>query len=119
MTIDPPSRDHLIVGLNSPISLENEVTLPIAIETSCREIRCLFSDILGNIVHPDSPDYFSKTSCRLKEVLIERHDGGLERNTKKLLGPSLLDAAFELIRYSFYFSSNNLLSDECVDKLLR
>lgn len=87
-------------------------------QTSSREVRSLFAEIIGESVDPDSPEYLSKMASELDDVLIEREEGELMRNIKKMVGPSVLESSFQLLRYSIYLSSNNLLSTRHTDKLL-
>ncbi|KFY29261.1 hypothetical protein V491_00118 [Pseudogymnoascus sp. VKM F-3775] len=111
---DQPTQDldvHIQSDGGSPISPTTE--------TSSGEVRSLFAEILGTGVDPDSPEYHSKIASELDDVLIECEEGELVRNIKKMVGPSVLESSFQLLRYSVYLSSNNLLSTHHTDKLLQ
>lgn len=58
-------------------------------------------------------------SSHLEAVIIERNDGELVSNVKKLCGLSGLERLLQLLRFSVYLSSNDLLSDGATDNLLR
>ncbi|OBT44843.1 hypothetical protein VE00_04970 [Pseudogymnoascus sp. WSF 3629] len=88
-------------------------------QISSREVRSLFAEIIGESVDPDSPEFLSKVASELDDVIIECEEGELLRNIKKMVGPSTLESSFQLLRYSIYLSSNNLLSTRHTDKLLK
>ncbi|KFX92771.1 hypothetical protein O988_07132 [Pseudogymnoascus sp. VKM F-3808] len=105
--------------LNTPIQSEGNPSISPATQTSGSEARSLFAEIIGTSVDPDSPEYLSKVASELDDVLIEREEGELVRNTRKMVGPSILESSFQLLRYSVYLSSNNLLSSYHTDRLLQ
>ena len=111
--------DQTAQTLNAQAHVENESSNSETAQTSSHEARALFADILGDSVDPNDPAYLSKITSRLDEVIIERQDGELVKNVKKLFSSSIMDKSFELLRYSVYLSSNNLLSDRHTDKLLK
>ena len=111
---DQPTQD-----LNVQIQSEAETPMSPRTQTSSREVRSLFAEITGESVDPDSCEYPSKVASELDDVLIEREEGELVRNIKKMVGPSVLESSFQLLRYSIYLSSNNLLSTRHIDKLLK
>ncbi|KFX88718.1 hypothetical protein V490_07449 [Pseudogymnoascus sp. VKM F-3557] len=108
---DQPMQD-----LNAPIQSEGNPSISPATQTLSSEARSLFAEIFGKSVFPDSPEYLSKVAS---DVLIECEEGDLVRNIKKMVGPSILESSFQLLRYSVYLSSNNLLSPYHTDKLLQ
>ena len=103
------------------VQIQSDGVSPISptTETSSVEVRSLFADIVGTGVDPDSPEYPSKIASELDNVLIECEEGELVKNIKKMVGPSVLESSFQLLRYSVYLSSNNLLSTYHTDKLLQ
>ncbi|RFU35063.1 hypothetical protein B7463_g1295, partial [Scytalidium lignicola] len=111
--------EPLLDQLEIPFDGEEEVHSSPPVAVTNRDTRSLFAEIIGSDIDSDNPDYLPKISTYLNEVLIERHDGELMKNATKLLGHSIQEAAFQLLRYSIYLSSNNLLSDSLTDKLLR
>ncbi|KFY43351.1 hypothetical protein V494_02026 [Pseudogymnoascus sp. VKM F-4513 (FW-928)] len=111
---DQPTQDS-----NAPIQSEGTPPMSPATQKLASEVRSMFAKIIGENVDPDSPEYLSKVSSELDDVLIECEEGELVRNVKKMVGPSILESSFQLLRYSVYLSSNNLLSRHHTDKLLQ
>ncbi|KFZ23160.1 hypothetical protein V502_02357 [Pseudogymnoascus sp. VKM F-4520 (FW-2644)] len=111
---DQPTQD-----LNVQIQSEAETPMSPRTQTSSREVRSLFAEITGESVDPYSYEYPPKGASELDDVLIEREEGELVRNIKKMVGPSVLESSFQLLRYSIYLSSSNLLSTRHTDKLLK
>ncbi|OBT83077.1 hypothetical protein VE02_08861 [Pseudogymnoascus sp. 03VT05] len=115
----PIWSDQPTQGLNVQIQSEAETPMSPTTQTSSREVRSLFAEIIGESVDPDSPEYISKVTSELDDVIIECQEGELVRNIRKMVGPSTLESSFQLLRYSIYLSSNNLLSTLHTDKLLK
>ncbi|KFY10522.1 hypothetical protein V492_04989 [Pseudogymnoascus sp. VKM F-4246] len=111
---DQPTQDS-----NIPIQSEGNPLMSPATQPLGSEVRSFFAEIIGEDVDPDSPEYLSKVASELNDVLIECEEGELVRNVKKMVGPSILESSFQLLRYSVYLSSNNLLSTRHTDKLLQ
>lgn len=105
--------------LTQPCRLQGQAPVPIPTQTHDQEARSLFADILGESVNPDSKDYLSKVASNLDGILIERENGDITRNVHRLFGSSIFEVAFQLLRYSIYLSSNNWLSDNHTDKLVK
>ncbi|CZR68344.1 uncharacterized protein PAC_18243 [Phialocephala subalpina] len=84
-----------------------------------REARSPFANMLGKNMKPDGPDYLSIITSHLDNILIERQDGDITRNMQIFFGSTNFELTLQLLRYSVYLSSNNLLEDDQTDKLLR
>lgn len=93
--------------------------VPPVTDTSDSEARSLLAEYFGEYINPDSTEYIPRISSHLEGITIERQDGELVRNIKKLFEPSSLNTTFQLVRFSVYLSSNNLLSNHQTDKLLQ
>lgn len=96
------------------------VVEPWEVEHTNREVRVLLGECLNEVIDPYSfEEYVSKISSNLEEIAIERNDGDLMRHVKNMFSFSAFDATLQLLRYTFYLSSNNLLSGVKTDKLLK
>ncbi|KAJ4172333.1 hypothetical protein NW754_002525 [Fusarium falciforme] len=115
------SQSDMVEGSGWDPSLANEeqAQSSLLLNPSCREARGLLGECLGESVDPDNPDYTSRISSSLEEITIDRHDGDLVHHVRRLSTASGQEAVFQLLRYTVYLSSNNLLSDKKTDKLLR
>jgi hypothetical protein len=96
---------------------EMNSTMPRTQESN-GEVLSLFAECVGPSVSSDSTDYRENISSHLEGLTIEMYDNKLVNNVKKLTGPSKMESAIQLVRYSVYLSSNNLLPDWKTDKLL-
>jgi ankyrin repeat protein len=111
--------DPSISGINIPVpGQDGQDSLALVYKNIDREACSLSADIIGKNSNLDSAEYISEISGHLNDILIERAEGDLIRNTRNLLSPSLLNASLQLLRYSIYLSSNNLLTSKHTDKLL-
>ncbi|KAH8805076.1 ankyrin repeat-containing domain protein [Xylogone sp. PMI_703] len=101
--IDLVYTEPIVRDFEAQLDESVESHLPLSEVASNKDLRSLSSQIIGKDIDPDSPDYLFMASSCLNEVLIERHD----------------EAALQILRYSIYLSSNNLLSNHLTDKLLQ
>lgn len=115
----PNNELDLLLGWDPSSANEEQAQASSLLDPSCREARGLLGECLGESVDPDNPDYSSRISSSLEEITIDRHDGDLMHHVKRLSTASGQEAVFQLLRYTVYLSSNNLLSDKKTDKLLR
>lgn len=83
-----------------------------------QKARYLFANILGKPIDPNSHDYILTVTSHLDNILIKQQDGDITRGLQKFFGSSSLEVTLQLLRYSIYLSSNNLLSEEKTDMLL-
>jgi ankyrin repeat protein len=109
----------LLLGWDPSSANDEQAQASSLLDPSCREARGLLGECLGESIDPDNPDYSSRISSSLEEITIDRHDGDLVHHVKRLSTASGQEAVFQLLRYTVYLSSNNLLSDTKTDKLLR
>jgi len=107
------------VDANPSILHDKQDMVPPVTDTSDSEARSLLAGYFGEYINPDSTEYIPRISSHLEGITIERQDGELIRNIKKLFEPSSLNTTFQLVRFSVYLSSNNLLSNHHTDKLLQ
>jgi ankyrin repeat protein len=106
--------------LNPSIEAADETQSPLIPQTSNEEARSIFADIIGDPYTSHDGDVTSTITSRLDGFLPERQDGELARNVKKLVDlSSMVDASLQLLRYAVLLSSNNLLHDSQIDKLLK
>lgn len=97
---------------------ETQSSLPP--HTCDEEARSIFAHIIGDPDLSRGEDVTSAITSRLNGFLPEREDGELVRNVKKMFDlSSLVDASLQLLRYSVFLSSNNLLRNWQIDKLLK
>ena len=82
------------------------------------EVLTLFADCLGVSVGSNICEYREQILSQLDELTIESHEDELAGNVKKLIESSKMQSALQLLRYSVYLSTNNLLSDSKTDKLI-
>ncbi|KAL6355474.1 hypothetical protein LRP88_11065 [Fusarium phalaenopsidis] len=115
----PNNELDLLLGWDPSSANDEQAQASSLLDPSCREARGLLGECLGESVDPDNPDYSSRISSSLEEITIDRHDGDLVHHVKRLSTASGQEAVFQLLRYTVYLSSNNLLSDAKTDKLLR
>ncbi|KAH7239769.1 ankyrin repeat-containing domain protein [Fusarium solani] len=109
----------LLLGWDPSSANDEQAQASSLLDPSCRGARGLLGECLGESIDPDNPDYSSRISSSLEEITIDRHDGDLVHHVKRLSTASGQEAVFQLLRYTVYLSSNNLLSDTKTDKLLR
>ncbi|KAI8711507.1 Clr5 domain-containing protein [Fusarium sp. LHS14.1] len=115
----PNDELNLSLGWDPSSVNEEQSQASSLLDPSCREARGLLGECLDESIDPDNPNYFSRISSSLEEITIDRHDGDLVHHLKRLSTASGQEAVFQLLRYTVYLSSNNLLSDKKTDKLLR
>ena len=101
------------------IQVRESTEAPILAPLHEQKARSLFANILGKPINPDSHNYLSTITSRLNNILIERKDGDITRNLQKFFGSSSLTVTLQLLHYSIYLSSNNLLSEKQTDILLK
>ena len=100
------------------IQVREQTKVPISDPPREQKARYLFADILGKPIDPNSHDYISTVTSHLDNILIEQQDGDITRGLQKFFGSSSLEVTIQLLRYSIYLSSNNLLSEQKTDMLL-
>ena len=100
------------------IQVREQTKVPISDPLREKKARYLFADILGKPIDPNSHDYISTVTSHLDNILIEQQDGDITRGLQKFFGSSTLKVTIQLLRYSIYLSSNNLLSEQKTDMLL-
>lgn len=66
----------------------------------------------------DANDIFETLNCGLKDITVEMHDHERADNLVQQRGPFKLEQMSFFMRYFVYLSSNNLLDDERIDKLV-
>lgn len=115
----PNNEFDLLLGWDPSSANDEQAQASSLLDPSFREARALLGECLGESIDPDSPDYSSRISSSLEEITIDRYDGDLVHHVKRLSTASGHEAVFQLLRYTVYLSSNNLLSDRKTDKLLR
>ena len=77
----------------------------------------LFARMMGA---PNKPgDYVNpeRLLSNLDDVMVEMYDGQLKENIQKLHSSSSQESVFQLMSYSIYLSSNNLLSEYETDEI--
>ena len=119
---NPSSAEQNDYGLpNTAFSAyPNELNDPLPIsEGSNDEVIALLADCVGAAANSDSASSREELISHLDDNTVEMHDGQLMKNVEKLKGPSKLEPVLQLIRYSVYLSSNNLLPDSKTDKLVQ
>jgi ankyrin repeat protein len=103
-----------------PISIRDEQTeTSMATETSLEEARLLLTNCLDNSIQHENTKSIDYITSRLEPITIDRDNGELVRNVKKLYGSSPSVALFRFFGFCVYLSSNNLMSDHETDKFLR
>ncbi len=88
-------------------------------EESNVEVLSLLAECVGASAGSENLEYPEQISSGLEDLTIEMHDGQLGENVVKLKGPSRMESVFQLIRYFVYLSSNNLLSDSKINKIVK
>ena len=83
------------------------------------EALFLLGECVNASVNLDRTDYREKILSQLENLTVERYDGELAEYVEKLNGRSKLEPAFQLLRFSVYLSSNNLLSEAKTDRLVK
>ena len=83
------------------------------------EALFLLGECVNASVNLDRTDSRENVASQLKNLTVERYDGELAEYVEKLNGRSKLEPAFQLLRFSVYLSSNNLLSEEKTDRLVK
>jgi ankyrin repeat protein len=95
----------------------NETQTP---HTANEEARSIFRDIIGDPYLSRAEDVTLAITSQLDGFIPERKDGELVRNVEKMFDlSSMVDASLQLLRYAVFLSSNNLLFDSQIDKLLK
>jgi len=102
-----------------PIYTGHMTTTPPTTEEHNGEVLSLLAEFVEDSMDPREEFCPDKISSHLDDLMIEMHDGQLMKNLEKLRGPSRLESIFQLVRYSVYLSSNNLLSDSKTDKFVK
>ena len=97
---------------------ETSIVRP-AISGDNSEVLSLLAECVGAPVSPESADYHEKLSSHMDDLTVEMYDGQTVQNVNKLKGLSRVEPILQLVRCSVYLSSNNLLSDEYTDRLVR
>lgn len=85
---------------------------------SQREVLSLLAGCVGASASPDSADFLKEVFSHLDDLMIEFHNDATMRNAENLRVSTNLEPLLQLIRYSVYLSSNNLLSDSKTDNLV-
>ncbi|KUJ14548.1 ankyrin, partial [Mollisia scopiformis] len=112
--------DALSRYLSPSVEVADENQSPFNSHTSNEEARSVFADIIGDPYFSNDEDATHAVTSRLAGLLPERQDGELVRNVKKIFDlSSMVDASLQLLRYTVFLSSNNLLFDSQIDKLLK
>jgi ankyrin repeat protein len=106
---EPPSSAYCD-NVNSTIQITQE---------SHSEVLSLFAECVGALVTSDCADYREIIFSHLDDLTIETHENELAKNVEKLTGSSRMDALFQLVRYSVFLSSNNLLPDSATENLVQ
>ncbi|KAF4628877.1 hypothetical protein G7Y89_g9276 [Cudoniella acicularis] len=114
------SGDNSTPYLRPSVEAADEIQSPLTPHTPNEEARSIFADIIGDPYLPCEEGVTSATTSRLDGFLPERQDGELVRNVKKIFDlSSMVDASLQLLRYTVFLSSNGLLLNSQIDKLLR
>lgn len=112
--LDQPELDAFLLesflGHDTPLSNSR---------TCSTEVISLLADWLVDSIDTGGTRGIPEISPHLEAVTIERNDGELVRNVEKLCGLSGYERLLQLLRFSVYLSSNNLLSKDATDNLLR
>ncbi|KAH8651560.1 ankyrin repeat-containing domain protein [Tricladium varicosporioides] len=116
---DDPRNDQRIQNSFPHIQVREKGASSISALSHDHQARSLFAKILGKSINPNSQDYLSTVTSHLDNILIERQDGEITKNLQKFFGSSTFDITLQLLRYSVYLSSNNLLSENQTDMLLK
>ena len=96
-----------------------EQTTSLAQRETIREARKLLGECLSeDTVDPDSPELMSRMSSTLDDIMIEKDDGDIGRHVRNFYSTSGHDIPFQLLRYIVYLSTNNLLADNKLDKIV-
>jgi len=111
---------HSVPNLSPFVEEADEIQSPLTPHTSDEEARSIFVDIIGDPCASQNEDVTTAITSRLDGFLPERQDGELVRNVKKIFDlSSMVDASLQLLRYAVFLSSNNLLRNSQIDKLLQ
>ena len=105
-------------GLPS-IQVREKALGPISTPPHDQEARYLLASMLEEYINPSRHDYLSTITSRLDNIIIERQDGDITKNLQSFFGSSDFEITLQLLRYSVYLSSNNLLSEYHTDELLQ
>ena len=106
--------------LSPSLAVADENQSPLNTHPSTEEARSIFAHILGGGYLSNDEDATHAVTSRLDGFLPERQDGELVRNVNKIFDlSSMIDASLQLLRYTVFLSSNNLLSNSQIDKLLK
>ncbi|CZR63647.1 uncharacterized protein PAC_13544 [Phialocephala subalpina] len=112
---DAPAR-----CLSPSVEVADENQSPLTSHTSNEEARSIFASIIGDPYLSNDEDATYAVTSRLDGFLPERQDGELVRNVKKIFDlSSMVDASLQLLRYTVFLSSNDLLFSSQIDKLLK
>jgi ankyrin repeat protein len=100
------------------IQVQENAPGPISASPHDQQARFLLAWILDGCVNPNSHDYLSTITSRLDSIIIERQEGDIAKNLQSFFGSSAFEITLQLLRYSIYLSSNNLLPECYPDELL-
>jgi len=118
--LEPTTSGMLHMGEESQLLPSVQPRALSTLEEASREARELLGGCLNASIDPDSPEYVSKISSCLEDIAIERCNGDLVRHIETLSsGTSARDTTLQLLRFAVYLTSNNFLSGQKVDTLLR
>ena len=90
----------------------------LATDETSDEIIALLADCIGATTDSKNTRSNHELLPYLDDIIVELHEGQLTKNVEQLKGPSVLDPVLQLVRFSVYLSSNNLLPDPKMDKLV-
>ncbi|KIH91135.1 hypothetical protein SPBR_01276 [Sporothrix brasiliensis 5110] len=88
-------------------------------EKTDREARKLLEKCLKELIGSKSPEYVSEATLELESVAVQSYGEQVMRHMVQLYSNSASDPSFHLLRYAVYLSSNNLLSNNNTDMLLK
>ena len=83
------------------------------------EALSMLAEYVNAPANPNTPEHREKVFSLLDNLTVEKYDGELAEQAKKLSGHFQLEPAFQLLRFSVYLASNNLLLDDKTDKLVQ
>ncbi|KAF4449296.1 ankyrin, partial [Fusarium albosuccineum] len=107
------------LGSDAGLSSHQQLLPTQSLDRANREARKLLGECLDEFIDPDSGEYSSRILCSLREITIERQGEDSAHHVSELSTAAGDKALFQLLRYTSYLSSNNLLSDEKTDNVLK
>ena len=109
----PPSNPWALPFIQTSELFEHTMT-----RESDKEALSLLGECVNDSVNLERTDCNEETLFPLENLLVERYNGEFAGCAERLNDHTKLEPAFQLLRFSVYLSSNNLLSGLKTDKLV-